>query len=72
MAAKKITMLHIEADASQSELTAEDYTFALWIWLLKKESKANVKALAKELNVFPAPQNVYQAVTEKLFAGITV
>lgn len=67
-----MSMLEIEMDASKSELTAEDYTSCIWIWALNKKNKKALNKLARELNVFPAPANVYEAVCAELFKGIAI
>ena len=67
-----ITYLIIEEDASRSNLSVEDYTLSIWIWLLKKSNAKNMRSLARELNVYPKPSNVYSAILEQLFSGIAI
>lgn len=67
-----LSFITIEMDAAQSELTAEDYTFCLWVYLVNKKNKKSVNKLAKELNVYPTPANVYEAVKNALFYGIAI
>lgn len=67
-----ITYLIIEEDASRSNLSVEDYTLSIWLWVLNKANAKNMRLLAKELNVYPKPANVYSAILEQLFAGIAI
>lgn len=66
----KITLLQIEANASNSLLTEEEYSLALWVFLLKKENKKNVSSLAKTLNIYPTPANVYYEIMKELTGHI--
>ncbi|MBK7883472.1 MAG: hypothetical protein IPJ81_06535 [Chitinophagaceae bacterium] len=67
----KITLLEIEANAANSLLTEEEYSLALWIFLLNKENKKNVLSLAKNLNIYPKPANVHYSIMKELTIHIS-
>lgn len=67
------SLIDIEIDAAKSTLTAEEYTSSLWRNLVvSKVHKKTVNKLARELNVYPRGPEVYEALTNHLFAGIAV
>lgn len=67
------SLIDIEMDAAKSTLTAQEYTSMLWSNLVvSKSHKRTVNKVARELNVFPRGPEVYEAITNHLFAGIAV
>lgn len=67
------SLMDIEMDAANSTLTAQEYTSMLWSNLVvSKAHKKTVNKVAKALNVYPRGPEVYEALTNHLFAGIAV
>lgn len=67
-----MTLLEIETGAAKSEMLVTDFTDCFWNWLLYPKNKRKVNKLARELNIYPTPANVYTAVLERLFDGIAL
>jgi hypothetical protein len=67
-----MTLLDIEKGATNSEMLVTEFTDCFWHWCLYPKNKAKINKLARELNIYPKPANVYQAVLERLFDGIAI
>lgn len=65
-----LTLSQIEFRASASEATVSEFRDALWVFL--STNKAAVKALAKELNIYPTLGNVNQAVDNHFFQAFNL
>ena len=65
-----ITYKRIEEDAMTSDVSLEDYKFALWIFLCV--DKENCKSLGRELRVrrYSNPGNVYSAILDRLIGHV--
>ena len=62
----KISLLHLELEINEKDfigkLTVEAYTDYLVSNLILKSNKRHVNSLARELNVYPKPHNVADAI----------
>jgi len=67
-----MTLLEIETGAANSNMPVNEFADCFWHWVMYKKNKAKVNKLAKELNIYPKPANVYHAVLEYLFKGIAI
>lgn len=67
-----MTLLDIEIGASKSDMLVTEFKDNLWLWCMSKQSKAKVRKLARELNIYPAPANVYYHILKYLFAGTSI
>lgn len=68
-----IGILEIERDASNSDLTADDYKQMLWSHLVvSRKHRKVINKVARQLNVYPHPPNVYEAICNYLFSNIAI
>lgn len=67
---KIFSLLDIEMIASRSTDTIEVFTDGLWHLVVANKNKKQVNKLAKDLNIYPHPANVYQGVKNYLVGHI--
>lgn len=70
---KSFSIIDIELNAATSLLSYEDYRQMLWSNLVcDKKNMPTVRKIAKELNVYPKPVNVYEEIINYLTQGIAI
>ena len=67
-----MTLLEIEMGAANSNMPITEFKSCLWHWCLYSKNKAKVNKLARQLNVYPKPANVWHAILEYLFEGTAI
>jgi len=64
----KITLFHLELEINEKDfigkLAVEDYKDYLLSNLILRANKRHVNSLARELNVYPKPHNVTDAIIQ--------